>query len=231
MAQKQKTKNNLTKNRNIIIVIVGAVMVVTMAIIALSASGTTIGGTSVNYADLHRERLEDGGFVLGDPNAPITIVAFEDFLCPACQSYEPTVKRFIEDYVVTGRARFEYRILPAVDPTYSVVAGQLAECADILREGSFWDAHDELFRLASSERFNNNTARRFADNMNLSYADLLDCTSDARQWQVDQQLASQVGVTGTPTVLVRYSDGILRPSPAGPRPDITGLATLVNTAN
>ena len=41
-------------------------------------------------------------------------------------------EQFINDYVATGLARFEYRFLPAVDPTYSPLSAKLAECADIL---------------------------------------------------------------------------------------------------
>jgi protein-disulfide isomerase len=36
------------------------------------------------YEGIPFERLEDGGFVLGDPAAPITIVEFADFLCSHC---------------------------------------------------------------------------------------------------------------------------------------------------
>jgi protein-disulfide isomerase len=229
----QKTKNAQQNNRNLIIIgIITAVALIAVVAIALSASGTTIGGVTINYDELPQERQADGGFVLGDPDAPVTIVAFEDFLCPACQGYTPTLKQFVNDYVVTGRARFEYRMLPAVDPTYSRIAASLAECSEILEPGSFWYAYDELFRLASAERFNNNSPRRFAETMGLSYAELLDCSSEqANQWQVDQQLAQQSGVTGTPTILVRYGNGALRPSPVGPRPDLAGLSTIVNTAS
>src|SRR5215207_4842489 len=37
--------------------------------------------------ELHRERLSDGGFIIGDPDAPITIVEFADWACPHCQDY------------------------------------------------------------------------------------------------------------------------------------------------
>ena len=37
-----------------------------------------------DYAGLSTFRRADGGFVLGEPDAPVTIVAFEDFFCPHC---------------------------------------------------------------------------------------------------------------------------------------------------
>ena len=58
------------------------------------------------FADIPQSRTEDGAFVLGDPDAPVTIVEFADFMCPHCQAYQTTVNRFIEQYVATGQAKF-----------------------------------------------------------------------------------------------------------------------------
>src|SRR5690606_690163 len=101
------------------------------------------------YEDIPQSRTEDGAFVLGDPDAPVTIVEFADFMCPHCQNYETTVHDFIEQYVTTGQARFEYRLYPIVHPTYSVFTAQIAECADVQRDGAFWASHDLLYDLAS----------------------------------------------------------------------------------
>lgn len=230
MTYKTKVKNSDTNRHLILMVIAGLIGVVAIAAIVISATGTSLNATSIDYASIPQSRTADGAFILGDPEAPVTIVAFEDFLCPACQGYQGVIKQFIQDYVVTGQARFEYRMLPAVDPTYSTVAASLAECSDELRPGSFWDAHDTLFTLASSQRFNPNTARQFSERMGLSYSQILDCTKDARQWQVDQALATQNNVSGTPTILIRYGNGPLQPSPVGPRPAIDGFGILVNSA-
>src|SRR5688572_1885482 len=44
------------------------------------------------YADIPFSRTVDGAPVLGDPDAPITIVEFADFACPPCQRYQPTME-------------------------------------------------------------------------------------------------------------------------------------------
>src|SRR6188474_1184283 len=54
------------------------------------------------YADIPFSRTEDGAPVLGNPDAPITIIEFADFACPFCQRYEPTMQEFIQEYVATG---------------------------------------------------------------------------------------------------------------------------------
>ena len=224
-----ENKKKTTEKNNQTIIVLGIIGAVLVAIVAIFLSQNSSLG-SIDYSGIPSTRTADGAFILGDPEAPVTIVAFEDFLCPHCQAYKPNVNQLIEQYVATGQARFEYRMLPAVDPTYSPVAAQLAECADNLEEGSFWRAHDVLFELASAERFNDRTARTFADRMGMSYTELLDCTAEANQYQIDQQLATRLGASGTPTVFVRYGDGQPQLSGFGQAPQFDALAAIVESA-
>jgi len=160
----------------------------------------------VTYSEIPQARTEDGAFVLGDPDVPITIIEFADFLCPHCQEYEPTIQRFIREYVATGKARLEFRSLPAVDPTYSPIAARLAECSAELKPGSFWEAHDTLFDIAMRTRFGSESPRAFAEAMDLNYSDVLDCIREADQVTTDVELAQEMGVQGTPAIMVRYDD-------------------------
>lgn len=227
----QKTKNGNSDQQKLIIIggVIVAAIIVAIGFIVLSSQSSFSSG-SVDYSQIPQERQPDGGFVLGNPDAPVTIVAFEDFLCPHCQQYNPTVEKFISQYVATGMARFEYRFLPAVDPTYSALSAKFAECADILEPGSFWKAHDVMFELASTSRFNNNTPRTFADRMGISYSKLLECTADADQVVTDQQLGTQLGVTGTPTVMVRFGDSAPQQTQFGQQPNFEQLGMIVAAA-
>ena len=202
----EKLKNSPQRTRLILGGIIVAAVVVAVVFVVIS-SQSTVGESANDYSAIAQGRQSDGGFVLGDPNAPITVVAFEDFLCGHCQRYKSTVDNFIESYVATGMARFEYRFTPVVHPGYSRLAAQLAECSETLRPNSFWNAHDALFQVASARAFSDSSARTFADMMDFAYADLLECTADADQVDKDLRLANQNQVTGTPTVFVRYGDG------------------------
>lgn len=225
----QKRKNSDKQTLMIIGGVVVAALVVAIIFIVIS-SQSSVSSISVDYSTIPQERQEDGGFVIGNPDAPVTIVAFEDFLCPHCQRYEATTAQFISQYVATGLARFEYRFLPAVDATYSPMTAKLAECAEILKPGSFWDAHDTLFDIASSARFTNSSPRTFADHMDIPYTDLLECQQDANQVNIDMQLADQLGVSGTPTVLVRYGDSRPQSSQFGQQPTFEQLGLIVQSA-
>jgi protein-disulfide isomerase len=190
-----------------------AVIVTVVAIVLSGSSGhaSTIG----RYDDIPQSRTADGAFVLGDPDAPVTIVEFADFLCPACQGYKPTIDRFLTEYVLTGQAKFEYRMLPTQGPI-SNFAAQLAECSDEQMESGFWVAHDELFAITSSQRVDrNNVGRVLAERLDLDYAQLLECTSRVNQVETDQRYAQQNGVTSTPTMRVRYGDSALQPIGSG----------------
>lgn len=225
-----KAKPSRPNNRMIIALVIVAAAIVALAFVILSSQG---GGSSDGsaYVGIPQARQADGGYVLGSADAPITIVAFEDFLCSHCQRFKPTVDQFIAKYVATGMARFEYRMFPAVHPGYSPLAGKLAECADSLRPGSFWHAHDALFEIASARAFSDQSSRTFADSMGLAYADLLECTADATQVDIDSQLGTQLGVTGTPTIMVRYGNGMPQHSPFGRQANLEQLSLLVEQAN
>lgn len=178
----------------------------TMSGFATTSETTTIASEDA-YAGIPFARTEDGGFVLGNPDAPVTIVEFGDFACPHCQNYYTTSKEFIEDFVATGQAKFEYRMfISGAEPVYGTYTAQLAECADEQQEGGFWPAHDVLFELGQAGRFGEQTARQLAERLELDYAELLDCAGDADQYETDVNFGYSLGVNATPTIMMRVGD-------------------------
>jgi protein-disulfide isomerase len=161
----------------------------------------------VDVSSIPQERTSDGGFVLGNPNAPITIIEFADFACPHCQEYHPTVTQFLQDYVATGKAKFEYRVFPTAGGQLSYYTGQLLECAENQKAGSFWKGYNLMFNYATSGRYTQDVGRLLANDEGLNYSELLTCTSNAQQVQTDVNFGTQSGVTGTPATMVRYNDG------------------------
>ena len=224
-----KRKNSRRQTQLIIGVIVVAVAAAA-AFVLLSGQDTATGAAN-DYAAIPKARQADGGFVLGSADAPVTIVAFEDFLCGHCQRYKAVVDQLISEYVSQGKARFEYRFTPVVSPAYSPMTARLTECADNLREGSFWRAHDVMYEIASARQYSDSSSRLFAEKMDMPYADLLTCTRDANQVDKDLQLANQLGVTGTPTVFVRYGDSPPQPSPFGKQPTFDQLKSIIESAS
>lgn len=197
---------NQNRNRMIIGGVVGLAIIAALVIIVISLNSgnkTVVG----QYADLPQSRLADGGFVVGNPNAPVTIIEFADYACPHCQEYIPTMNKFTEDYVKTGKAKFEYRILPTAGGELTKYIGNLLVCMDEQKPGTFWKAHDQLYNLAEAGKYDGNTLRNMAGDLGVNYNDALTCSQTQKQVDTDTALASQLNVHGTPAIRVRDASG------------------------
>ena len=83
-------------NRQGILVLgVVVIAVVVVAIIAIALSGAQ-SGSEIDYASIPQWRTADGGFVLGNQDAPFTVIEFADFACPHCQEYHPEIQKFLD---------------------------------------------------------------------------------------------------------------------------------------
>ncbi len=150
-------------------------------------------------------RQADGGFVVGSPGAPVTVVLFEDFACPHCQAYKETVDRVFNMLVRTGETRLESRIFPTAGGEMTVTAGRVAECADMWVPGGYWIAREYLYGYALAGEYND-LAARIAEDMALDPDTLLDCMANARQVEADVALGRALGTGGTPAVMIRYGE-------------------------
>ncbi len=83
--------------------------------------------------------------VLGDPNAPITIIEFSDFQCPFCARFSSqTLPLLLEEYIDRGDVKLVYRDFPLQNSHPNAVpAAVAAECAH--EQGQFKPMHDLLF--------------------------------------------------------------------------------------
>ena len=80
--------------------------------------------------------------VRGNPEAPVTLVEYSDFQCPACASFEPVVVQLLQDAGDT--VRLVYRHFPLRNiHSNADLAARAAEAAAL--QGKFWEMHDLLF--------------------------------------------------------------------------------------
>jgi protein-disulfide isomerase len=154
--------------------------------------------------------LENGTPYIGSPNAPIVVAEFGDFSCPHCASFEPEVDLLIERYVRSGQLRFEFHPMTFVGGEYSIIATQGAICA--AEQGAFWEFHKDVFQLQRTDGAQSFTASRMeelATDLGLDGDDLRSCMNSNlpdRALAAADELASQYGVTATPTLLYRTQD-------------------------
>jgi protein-disulfide isomerase len=87
--------------------------------------------------------------VLGSSTAPVTLIEYSDFQCPACETYYQLVKRLYDESSST--MRLVYRQFPLdnllgngqVQHPNADAAAWASEAAGV--QGKFWQMHDELF--------------------------------------------------------------------------------------
>jgi protein-disulfide isomerase len=182
------------------------VAIIGVAIVVL-VSNNDAAAPGMDLSQIPSSRGEDGAFILGDPNAPVTIIEFADFACSHCIEYEGTIEQFIAQQVAAGNARLEYRMFPTAGGDLSRFAGQLAECADEQRPGAFWEAYTLLYQLARTGQYDQDLGQRLANQLDLNYAEMLNCSTTAQQVMTDIEYGRARSISGTPAVMVRFGDG------------------------
>ncbi len=84
--------------------------------------------------------------VLGDPNAPVTIIEYASLTCPHCAGFHnDTLEALKERYIDTGKAKLVYRDFPL--DGLALRASMMARCAEDDRYFGFIEV---LFRSQSN---------------------------------------------------------------------------------
>ncbi|HSS19944.1 MAG TPA: thioredoxin domain-containing protein [Pyrinomonadaceae bacterium] len=138
-------------------------------------------------------------------DAVVTLEEFGDYQCPPCGQLHPTLKSLKQEY--GPNLNFVFRNLPltAIHKN-ALVAAQAAEAARV--QNKFWEMHDLLYESQEVWKDDINPRSifvKFASDLGLDTArfsrDMQDKQIQLRI-QADQDAATQLGVIGTPTVLI-----------------------------
>ena len=137
--------------------------------------------------------------VQGSEDAPLTLVEYADFQCPACRMAYPVVKRVQKHF---GDAlRFVYRHYPLPQHPLASPAAETAEFA--AARSRFWEMHDALFER--QPELSETLFGELAQGMGLNTKELgeaLDEGEYAGRLQTDVDSGDASGVTGTPTFFI-----------------------------
>jgi protein-disulfide isomerase len=202
-ATKARRKNE--NGNNIGIWIVGVSAAIVLVVVIAVALGNRPAAVSVEAPDLPAEWL--AGTTMGDPNAPVTIQAWEDFMCPACRQWTTTVEpQLIEEYIKTGQVRLEFHQFPlSIHAPGAEMGAQASLCAN--DQGAFWPYHNRLFPAQDQGQagFTIDALVRYADELGLDSRAFMDCMSS--QQHRDAVVASgneaiNMGLNATPSIIV-----------------------------
>ncbi len=154
-------------------------------------------------------KVAAAGILKGNPNAPVQVLEFADFECPACGNFATVtgpdvMKRLVE----TGQVAFRFYDLPLEMHRNAVPAHNAAHCAN--EQGKFWEMADALF--AGQFEWNTQASRNpkrvfegYAERIGLDVAKWSECVDSGRmlpQIYANREEAVRYRVRSTPTFVI-----------------------------
>ncbi len=140
--------------------------------------------------------------VLGEKDAPVTIVSFEDFQCPYCKrAYDDAIQQIKKGYIDTGKVKYVFRDFPLSFHPNAAPAAEAAECAD--EQGKFWEYHDALY--ANQNKLGKEMYTKIAQELKMDITKFSQCIDSGKykqEVQKDFEYGQSIGVSGTPTFFV-----------------------------
>lgn len=136
----------------------------------------------------------------GAVNAPVTVVMFSDFQCPACSAAHPVLKKIIAEYA--GKIRFVERDFPLTQIHENAFRAALAANA-ANAQGRFFEYIELLYNNQNS--LDAASLKEFASKIGLDrkrFDTDLDGEKYAAEVRKDIEDGKRYGITGTPTIFV-----------------------------
>lgn len=202
--------------------ILGAVAVLGIGAVGYSVGSGTLGKAATEPVDVegldNMETLVSlaQGVTKGSADAPITIAEFADYQCPGCGAFTLTVKPQLDrNYVQTGKAKLVYYDFPLISiHPYSFLAARAGRCAN--DQGKFWEFQQVIFRNQSTWTTKTSVEGYFVDYAVEVGADegvfeaCLKSDAHADVVSANLRLAQELGLDGTPTVMISMGRGMAR---------------------
>jgi protein-disulfide isomerase len=213
MANRDTAKKNRAKQKRqdtwvIVIISIVALAIIGLIVFAnLPKAAAPVDTTAKPGATVETSaKPMENGLSMGDPNAPVKVVEFADFVCPYCQLYwkntEPTI---ISDYIATNKVYYTYTPMAFLGQE-SVIAAEAALCAN--DQGKFWEYRDVVLSHYTGENvgdYTQDSLTQFAKSLNLDIDTFTSClTSGEKQQDITDAntYASGQGVNYTPAFMV-----------------------------
>jgi protein-disulfide isomerase len=184
----------------------GLTIVLGACIVALTISALRPQGTSQAAAPTRRAvdgwpRLVSEGARMGDSAAPVQIVEFSDFQCPACGAMRATLAALREKYPDQVAVVYRHFPLQSIHPV-ARAAAIAAECART--QGKFAAYHDALF--ASQPELPRQPWTRLAQQAGIPdtarFAACLSSDAAAARVSADAAAGEAIGINATPTLII-----------------------------
>jgi protein-disulfide isomerase len=158
--------------------------------------------------------VENGSPVMGNINAPITILEWGDYQCTFCYKFHQNTLDIInEDFIKTGKVKIIFKDFPLNGPD-SKLAAEASYCAQ--DQEKYWHYHDELYKNWGGERtgwITRESLTKFAETVDLDIEKFNKCLDDHKyENKVDLLYAfgKEIGIDATPSFLVFNDEKIIK---------------------
>jgi protein-disulfide isomerase len=143
--------------------------------------------------------------MLGNKDAPATLVEFTDYQCPFCQRFHAeTFGDLKKNYIDTGKLRFYSRDLPLDFHSNALRAAQAGRCA--AEQGQFWKMRDLM--AAHPDKLEMANLLDDAGSLKLDVAAFRTCVETEKYKnavETDVLEAEKIGADGTPAFVIGKS--------------------------
>ena len=158
--------------------------------------------------------ISGGSPILGNSNAPITILEWGDFQCTFCYKFhQSTLDVINEEFIKTGKVKLIFKDFPLNGPD-SFLAAQAAYCAQ--DQERYWQFHNELYKNWGGERtgwITRNSLEKFANTINLNLDEFNKCLDEKKYEQkvtTLHEFGKEIGIDATPSFLVFNDEKIIK---------------------
>ena len=209
----QAKKMNEQKNNLIIPAAIILAGFVVAAGIYLSNKGNSpapvVDTNKNNPSDIVVSPATSTDHILGNPNAPITLVEFSDTECPYCKMFQTTMDTIKDTYIKDGTVAWIYRHFPldSIHPKTRKEA-EATECVNELGgQTAFWKMLDTIYtNTPSNNQLDPAKLPEFAKSAGVDVTKFNDCLASGKYASIveaDLQDGIKAGAQGTPySVLV-----------------------------
>jgi protein-disulfide isomerase len=176
-------------------------------------NGNVVEGTSTTANLATAMTLGPRDAILGNANAPVTLIEYGDYQCPYCvQFFSQTQPQIVQNYVNTGKVRVVFRDFAFLGAE-STAAAEAAQCAE--DQGKLWAYHDALYSAKLTDDNNGGneddgfyaTAEflKLAQQVGLNIPTFTSCinnNTDANIVAQEKGAAANAGVDSTPSFII-----------------------------
>ncbi len=198
-AQQQRQRQITIIGVVVVVAIIGVILFVTSS---QPANAPVPDGLLDRYENYITGTDEDGFPQIGNPNAPVKVVEYSSFSCPACAQFHDAVFPRLLPYIERGEVRFVFVPLQTGSIRNAEGAARAGVCA--MRQDRFWEMHDLLFdwhTTFANSAFDSSRLSSGVDSLGMDSGQFNDCFNSTATSDL-LVLAQRQGISATPTVRV-----------------------------